>query len=355
MHPSFDKDPAPVNEVLEGRIQALATWIGEVESRVRTTELATADEATTRELRRALEIVANHDPDLEQRLTDRVEVMAERLETLSSALATTASALAAKDGEIAELQRRLDDEARRTDALSSGRPAGGTADRDELRRAISELFARVEAIAEGDVARRQALEELSARFRTSDESMGSLADDLQQRLETIATGTRAPDDSRLDALQERIAALELRSSTAPESYAEVAQVRTQLEGLRMRLASAERELTALSGSQQMVDRIDDVARRLAAIDPDAERPGMAQLPPIETSRSGAELRVIERRLERAETTERETRLEFLSHLERLAERIEQRLQSLDDPGRASGAHQEAVGGAQVVSLHDPER
>ncbi|MFO7573256.1 MAG: hypothetical protein R6W48_11755 [Gaiellaceae bacterium] len=354
MHPSFDSDRTVGDDVLEGRIEGLATWIGEVEARVRTTELATADEAAARELRLALEIVANHDPDAEHKLADRVNVVAERLETLSSALASTASALAAKDGEIAELQRRLDEEAKRTDALATGRSAGGGADRDGLRRAIAELSARVEAIAEGDTARRRGLEELSARFETSDEHIGSLADDLQQRLETVAAGAQAPDDG-LDALDERIAALELQAGTGADSYAEVAQVRTQLEGLRMRLASAERELAALSGSQRMVDRIDDVARRLAVIDPALERATAAYAPPIQTSRSGAELRALELRLEHAETTERETRLEFLSHLERLAQRIELRLGALDDSESDPDALPEAVGGAQVVSLHNPER
>ena len=354
MPPSFDSERDGGADVLEGRFQALATWISELESRVRTTELATADEAAAKELRRALEIVASHDPDREGRLTDRVDVIAERLETLSDALATTASSLAAKDGEIAELQRRLDEESRRTDALATGR-AGGGSDRDDLRRAIAELAARVETIAEGDAARRRDLEELTASIRSSDEHLGSLTGDLQERLEAIVSGARAPTDERLEALMERISALELTAGSATDSYAEAAQVRTQLEGLRMRLASAERELATLSGSQLMVDRIDDVARRLAVLDQTAERTAVAYVPALDASRSGTELRALEVRLERAEATERETRLEFLEHLERLAQRIEQRLGDLDAAEADLDPLPKAVGGAQIVTLHDPER
>jgi chromosome segregation ATPase len=353
VHPSFDKDRPVGDDVLEARIESLAAWINEIEARVRTTELATADEASTKELRRALEIVANHDPDLEQKLGDRVAVVSERLETLSSALASTASALAAKDGEIAELQRRLEEQEKHVELLATGRPAGG-GDRDDLRRAIAELSSRVEAITEGDAARRRDLEELAARFSSSGEHLGTLADDLQQRLEEIASETRVPADDRFGALDARLAALELAASAAHDSHAEVAQSRTQLEGLRMRLAAAERELAALSGSQRMVDRIDEVARRLAAVEPGLERAGIAYAPVLDTSRSGAELRALELRLERAEATERETRIEFLTHLERLAQRIEQQLGSLRDPEDAATIP-EAVGGAQVVALHEAER
>jgi chromosome segregation ATPase len=354
VHPTFDSDRTVGDSVLEARIESLAAWINDVEARVRTTELATADEASAKELRRALETIANHDPDLGAKLDDKVAVVTERLETLSAALASTASALAAKDGEIAELQRRVEEQDKRLELLATGRPASG-GDRDDLRRALAELSARVEAITEGDAARRRDLEELAARFSSSDEHLGSLTDDLQRRLEEVASETRAPVDERFDALDTRLAALELSANAAQDTYAEVAQSRTQLEGLRMRLAAAERELAALSGSQRMVDRFDDVARRLAAVEPVLERTGLGYAPALETGRSGAELRALELRLERAEATERETRIEFLTHLERLAQRIEQQLGSLREPEDAATAPEAAAGGAQVVPLHDGER
>ncbi len=61
---------------LEERIETLSTWVGEIADRVRATELATGDEKTAKELRRALEAVAKHDPRLESRLTNRIDVLA---------------------------------------------------------------------------------------------------------------------------------------------------------------------------------------------------------------------------------------------------------------------------------------
>lgn len=354
MHPTLASERDHDGGVLEARIESLAAWVGELESRVRTTELATTDEAGARELRRALEAIASHDPDLGPKLDDKIAVVTERLETLSAALATTASALAAKDGEIAELRRRIEDHERRIELVATGRAGRGSGDSDDLRRAIAELSSRVEAIAEGDAARRRDLDELAARLASSDGHLGSLADDLGRRLEEIAAERRAPAEGRLEALDARLSTLERSASVARDSYAELAQARTQLEGLRMRLAAAERELAALSGSQRMVDRIDEVARRLASLEPGLERAGIAYSPALDTSHSGAELRALELRLERAEAAERETRIEFLTHLERLAHRIEERLGSLRDPEDAA-VPPAGVGGARVVPLHDAER
>ncbi|GIU95474.1 MAG: hypothetical protein KatS3mg012_1931 [Gaiellaceae bacterium] len=354
MHPSFDSDREIGSEILAARIESLAAWIAEVESRVRTTELATTDEAGARELRRALEVIASHDPDLGEKLGDKIAVVSERLETLSSALATTASSLAAKDGEIAELRHRVEEHEVRLELLSTTRAGLGSGAGDDLRRAIAELSARVEAIVEGDAARRRDLEELAARFSSSDEHLGSLADELKQRLEELAGDARAPADERLEELDTRLHSLELAVGATQESYAEIAQTRTQLEGLRMRLAAAERELAALSGSQHVADRINDVARRLAAIEPAVELSRLSYVPTPESTRTGAELRALELRLERAEAAERETRIEFLTHLERLAQRIEERLGSLRDPEEAAPTPPTSPR-AQVVALHEPER
>ncbi len=55
---------------LVDRIEALAAWIYEIDARVRVAEVATGDEKTAKELRRAIEALAKHDPKLEDRLTD---------------------------------------------------------------------------------------------------------------------------------------------------------------------------------------------------------------------------------------------------------------------------------------------
>lgn len=370
VRPTFDSERGADTSVLESRIESLAAWVGELESRVRTTELATLDEAGARELRRALEAIASHDPDLGRKLEDKIAVVGERLETLSSALASSASALAAKDGEIAELQRRVDEHERRLELIATtGRPPSDRGARDDLRRAVSELSARVEALAESEARRRGELEELVARLSSSNEHLGSLADDLRRRLEEVASQPPTPAAERLAALEERLAALELAAAEGEPSAAELARQRTQLEGLRMRLAAAERELATVSSSERLTERIDEVARRLCALEPVIGLQGAGTLglgiasPLLEVGRSSAELRALELRLERAEAAERETRLELLAHVERLAQRIEERLASLrgpadgaDPPGGArSDPSTWASEGARVVSLHEADR
>ncbi|MCS7007700.1 MAG: hypothetical protein NZL88_09130, partial [Gaiellaceae bacterium] len=88
----------------------------------------------------------------------------------------------------------------------------------------------------------------------------------------------------------------------------------------------------------------------------------------EAGRSSAELYALERRLERMEAAERETRLELLTHVERLAASIEERLRAPRDPAATDadprpGADRPHVkddpstpsqGGARVISLHESD-
>jgi chromosome segregation ATPase len=369
VRPTFDSERGADTSVLESRIESLAAWVGELESRVRTTELATVDEAGARELRRALEAIASHDPDLGPKLEDKIAVVGERLETLSSALASTASALAAKDGEIAELRRRLDEHERRLEVMATAGSPSDHGARDDVRRALAELSARVEALQESEGRRRDDLEGLAARLASSDEHLRSLADDLRRQLEEVASQPRTPAEERLAALEERLAALEHAAAEGEPSAAELARQRAQLEGLRMRVAAAERELASVSSSERLPERIDEVARRLSALEPVIGLHGTGVLglgvpsPLLEAGRSSAELRALELRLERAEAAERETRLELLAHVERLAQRIEERLASLRGPAEGADPSGEARSdpstrasqGARVVPLLEADR
>jgi len=96
--PSPESAKAGDGTLLAERVDALAVRIQEMDSRVRATEIATGDEKTAKELRKAIEVLAKHDPRLEERLTNRVDVLADRLSTLSTTVSTTAARLAGKDG-----------------------------------------------------------------------------------------------------------------------------------------------------------------------------------------------------------------------------------------------------------------
>ncbi len=129
---------------LEERVLALASSVEEIAGRLSTTELATGDGKTAKELRRAVEAVAKHDPKLEASLTDRIDVLMDRLGTLASAVSTTAAELARRDGEIATLRRELERGSARLESLGKdvSRSASAT-DVEKLREAIAERPAEV--------------------------------------------------------------------------------------------------------------------------------------------------------------------------------------------------------------------
>ena len=89
MIPSPDSAGTRENEVLAERVDALATWLSEIETRLRAAEVATGDEKTAKELRRAIQALSKHDPKLEERVGNRVDVLADRLATLASTVSTT--------------------------------------------------------------------------------------------------------------------------------------------------------------------------------------------------------------------------------------------------------------------------
>ncbi len=137
--------PAGPGDV-DGRLDSIATWLTELEERVRAAELLKGDEKTAKELRKAVEAVAKHDPKLEERLENRVDVLADRFATLATTVSTTTSALAGKDGEIAALRRELDQRFARVEAAAATAPAPRTAppgaEVEELRKALAAISAQ---------------------------------------------------------------------------------------------------------------------------------------------------------------------------------------------------------------------
>ena len=180
---------------LEERVQALSTWAGEIAERVRATEVATGDEKTAKELRRALELVAKHDPKLESRLTNRIDVLADRLDTLASAVSTTSSELARRDGEIAALRREHERDAARLQAFEQERTRGApSTELAELRKAVATLSTAQSP---------RAADEHVARLVGKVDYLTERVDTLAKTVATTAAGL-AGREGDLAALRQRL-------------------------------------------------------------------------------------------------------------------------------------------------------
>jgi chromosome segregation ATPase len=156
-------------ELLE-RVDALAVWIKELEAQLRAST-AVGDSKSLKELAKALEAWNKHDPKLEQRLTERVDVLADRFATLAGTVNVTATSLAGKDGDIASLRKALEEgNARIESVVRELRQSGSGSDVAELRRAVAELSS-------------------DRRLHSGDQRVDSISgevDVLAQRLDTLS-------------------------------------------------------------------------------------------------------------------------------------------------------------------------
>jgi chromosome segregation ATPase len=300
----------PGGEGLVERVDGIAAWINDLDGRVRAAELATSDEKTAKELRRAVEALSKHDPKLEKRLTNRVDVLADRLATLAATVSTTAASLARKDGEIAALRKDLDEGGKRLQSLvvefgksaaadeveklraairavQAERPARTSDARvDNLGAKVDYLTERVDTLAktvattaaglvgrEGEIATlRQRLDEGSARLEQTSVEL--------RRMQSDGAGTRRLDALKvaLDATNERLAGREnevaaLRSRI-DEAYSRVGTVVAELQGSLTTLSSQVRALEALPDAtdQALSDqaaelnvRVDGLAEQVVAV------------------------------------------------------------------------------------------
>ncbi len=215
------------NGGLDERVDSLATWMSDIEARVRATEVATGDEKTAKELRKAIEALSKHDPKLEKRVTDNVAVLADRFETLASTVSQTAAGLAAKDGEIAALRRELADAGKRIEALG-----GDTGSRGVDAREIARLRSMIDAVA----AQRP--------LRASD----SRVDELGSRVRLLA--------DRVDSI----------SATVSAAAATLGRREGDLAVLRERLDHGASQVEGLSVELRRLNRDGDLLQQLDALD-----------------------------------------------------------------------------------------
>ena len=257
--PGFAEGPGDLTrESIAERVDGIAAWINDLDARIRATELATSDEKTAKELRRAIEALAKHDPKLEKRLVERVDVLADRLATLASTVSTTAAALARKDGEIAALQKSVDDGSKRVEAIV--REVGRGAGAEE----IENLRTLVRAI------------QSERPSRTSDsraENLGAKVEYLNERIDTLAT-TVATTAAGLAGRDGELATLRQRLD---DGSAQVAQLGTELRrslgggGLEQRLDVFQNAIDDMAAA--LAGRESDVANVRARVDEAYSRVG----------------------------------------------------------------------------------
>ena len=279
-----------------------------------------------------------------QELATRIEAMEHGQHAVDREVSRIGSAWA---DEREALKRELESVAASVAQAATGERAVPDEISAEL---LSQLAAKLEELEHEGTA---AAAEISRVESTWASELGSLEARLQEIAGATATSTHGPDphtDERFEELVHRLELLERgagsSSGEATSDPGELRDIRVLVNGLRMRLASNEKELAALSGSGDVVPRLDDLTVRLSLLERTAA--ATPQSPPVPgDGRFRVELRGLELRMQELELSARENRDAVLTQFERLASRLQWRLQQLEletsDAGYAPAASAPQLG------------
>jgi chromosome segregation ATPase len=344
-----------------------------------------------------------------------VEELGHRLASLETSVATTAERSAGKEAELAELGRSIEHARAQTDAvigdlrasletIANAGPDPVLVERlDALAQQVDALAAAAETTPAGPdpvfverlEAMAQQLEELAGRVETgpaSEELLNGLArrveslerdiedtvdkaitrvraaweldrDSLVGEMDTVAGTLRAElaslenrePDSLVEELTRRIDVVEHERETIATEIAgrneEISSVRAAIDALVTRISSNEEDLAAVAEAPLIVARLDDLAQRLETLEREKSVPAVAPEPVLGDGRFRVEIRALELRIDHAEETARESREAVLVQLERLASRIDMRLDRLESTKNPTYESSEiTAGGAQVVPI-----
>ncbi len=240
-------------------VEALVARVDEIDAQLRATAAA-IDEKSLKEFRRTVETLTKRDAKFEERLSNKVGVVADRIETVARTVSTTSSALAAKDGEIAQLQRQLDAGSDRVDSALA-----------ELRRGLDPAAFNEIKNTVADLAKQKLPRGLEGRI----EELGAKVTMLAQRIDTVsstvsttAAGLAGRDGDVIalrrayEADSNRIGAelADLRRAIDP---APIAELRKEVSELRTQVSEGRRSVQlAFEG---MGAKADALAGRLESI------------------------------------------------------------------------------------------
>ena len=276
MHEHLPDDRTATPVVAE-RIETLAAWLGELDTRVRAAELTSGDEKTAKELRKAVEAIAKHDPKFQEKVQNHVDVLTDRVATLAGTVATATATLAGKEGDIAGLRRDLGEVNARIEALASTvRTPMPTGELDEIRRALGQLTTEREAsVPDKRFAKLEdKVELLTQRLDTVSATVSTATAGLAGREGEVAALHRRfdQDGARLSA-----AVAELRQTIDP---ALVLELRSAVESLARHVSAAQEEtrskLVALGVDVDgIVSRMGEADASVAAVRQLVEQDGEA--------------------------------------------------------------------------------
>ena len=222
-------------------VEDLVARVDEIDAQLRATTAA-IDEKSLKEFRRTLEALSKRDAKFEERLANKVDVVADRLETITRTVSTTSAALASKDGEIAQLRREL---------------VAGSARLDSV---LAEVQRELDPKALNEVKR--ALDDLSKQklprgLENRIDELGAKVTMLVQRIDTVsatvsttAAGLAGRDGDIIalrrayEADSKRIVAelADLRLAADPTP---VAELRQEVSDIRVRTSEQRRSLQLL--------------------------------------------------------------------------------------------------------------
>ena len=254
MHPESPSGVAP------DLVEALVARVDEIDAQLRATTAA-IDEKSLKEFRRTVESLSKRDEKFEERLTDKVDVVADRLETITRTVSTTSAALAAKDGEIAQLRRELDSGSTRFEsAIAEVRRGFDPTALDEVRRTVADL----------------AKQKLPRGLEDRIDELGAKLTMLAQRIDTVsstvsmtAAGLAGRDGDVIalrrahEAESNRIGSelADLRRAADPAPVAELRQSMSEL-----RAQSSEQQRSVQAHLDETEAKVDALVGRLAAIE-----------------------------------------------------------------------------------------
>jgi chromosome segregation ATPase len=156
------------------------------------------------------------------------------------------------------------------------------------------------------------------------------------------------------AAQSAAAAAAVAAAASPEE--ELDEIRKLVDGVVARVATTEQTIASIAPDTDDVrPALDELRRRVESAERAAAQAAVTVTPTPDGVDQGdgrfrLELRSIELRMEHAEAAARENREAVLTQLERLASRVEWRLQRLEEAAQAGSYGEPETSGAAVVPI-----